>query len=79
LPVAPLTPVEPEDETDLDERLSFRDSWVATFFSFLIEVSFFSLDVLRNVTSKTEYNEENKSFTITQIVSTSLIDEGRGF
>ena len=36
-------------------------------------------DDFRNVTSKTEYSEENKSFTTTQTTSTLSIDLGRGF
>ncbi len=80
-PGAPLTPVgpgEPEFEVDLEKRLVFVGSVITSFFSFLT-VLFFSSEVFLNLTSKIEYNEENKSFTITQIVSTSLIDEGKGF
>jgi len=75
-PVAPLEPVGPV-ETDFVERLVFG-------FSVLSEDSFSFLETLVledvfNLTSKTEYNEENKSVTTMQIVSSSSIDEGKGF
>ena len=82
-PIAPLSPVAPLEplgpvETDFDVRLTLGDSpRTVGSFSF-IELVILEEGVL-NLTSKTECNEENKSVTIIQIVSSSSIDEGIGF
>ena len=73
-PVAPRIPVEP----DLEERSGLGVSMIFLVDSFTL-VGVILSDVFLNGTSKTEYNEENKSLTTTQIVFKSLTDEGSGF
>ncbi len=78
-PDAPAVPLELKFEVIFEEGLDFTLLVEGSFFSFWIEGIVEDSDDFRNLTSKTEYNEENKSFTTTQITSTSLMELGRGF
>ena len=86
-PVAPLSPVAPvsprmprvpalEVEIFFEERLGLGVLEITSGTSLTVSTT---LDVFRNVTSKIEYTEENKSLTTTQIEFRLSTDAGRGF